>query len=373
MPGGSANGRPRFRLGQVDAQAVHASDIDIVSMPVVNELIEQLKGLEGEGVAALRGADSSEALEALRVEYLGRKGRLTGVLRRLGELSPEERPAVGAEANRVKDALQALLDEHAARFATAAEAGPRVDLTLPGRLRWRGGLHPVTQVVDEICDIFRDLGFSRVAGPDVETVEYNFTRLNTPLDHPAADMHDTFYLADGVVLRTHTSPAQAHVMEHFKPPVRVVVPGTAYRRDPFDASHAPAFEQLEGLAVDEGITFGDFKATISTFVRRFFGPNAKTRFRPSFFPFTEPSAEVDVSCQICGGRGCSACKHTGWMEIMGSGMVHPNVFAAVGYDPERYTGYAFGMGPARIAMQRFGITDIRLLYESDMRFLEQFS
>ena len=338
----------------------------------VDELIGQLKALETEGAAAARGASGAEAVEALRIEYLGRKGRLTGILRRLGELGPEERPAVGAEANRVKDALSALLDERAAAFAPAADEGPRTDLTLPGRQRWRGGVHPVTLVIDEICDIFRDLGFSRVTGPEVETVEYNFSKLNTPLDHPAADMHDTFYLADGVVLRTHTSPVQAHVMEAFQPPVRVVVPGMVYRRDPFDASHAPAFAQLEGLAVDEGISFADFKATISEFVRRFFGRETKTRFRPSFFPFTEPSAEVDVSCRICGGGGCSACKGTGWMEIMGSGMVHPDVFTAVGYDPERYTGYAFGMGPGRIAMQRYGLPDIRLLYEGDMRFLGQF-
>ena len=339
---------------------------------VTEELLAQLRELEREGVKAVRAGGDAAALEALRIEYLGRKGRLTGVLRRLGELSPEERPAVGAEANRVKEALGALLEEREAEFAAPAEEGPRVDLTLPGRGRWRGGVHPVTRVIDEICDIFRDLGFSRVAGPEVETVEYNFTRLNTPLDHPAADMHDTFYLAEGVVLRTHTSPAQAHVMEAYQPPVRVVVPGMAYRRDPFDASHAPGFAQIEGLAVDEGITFADFKATISEFVRRFFGADARTRFRPSFFPFTEPSAEVDVSCRICRGAGCSACKHTGWMEIMGSGMVHPDVFRNVGYDPERYTGYAFGMGPARIAMQRYGLPDIRLLYESDMRFLGQF-
>ncbi|HET7463396.1 MAG TPA: phenylalanine--tRNA ligase subunit alpha [Longimicrobium sp.] len=341
-------------------------------MSIVEELIGELRGIQRDGEAAIAGAGSAQELEALRVEYVGRKGgRLTAVLRRLGELGADERPAVGAEANRVKDALSALLDQREAGLAVA-DAGPRADLTLPGRRRWRGGLHPVTQVVEEICDIFRDLGFTRVAGPEVETVEYNFSRLNTPLDHPAADMHDTFYLDEGIVLRTHTSPMQARVMEAFQPPVRVVVPGAVYRRDPFDASHAPAFEQLEGLAVDEGITFADFKATITAFVHRFFGPGVPVRFRPSFFPFTEPSAEVDVRCQICGGSGCPACKQTGWMEIMGSGMVHPNVFLNCGYDPERYTGYAFGMGPGRIAMQRYGVTDIRLLYEGDMRFLGQF-
>ncbi|CAA9363963.1 MAG: Phenylalanyl-tRNA synthetase alpha chain [uncultured Gemmatimonadetes bacterium] len=340
---------------------------------VTDELIAQLRALEAQGAEAAGAAGAAEPLEALRTEYLGRKGRLTGILRRLGELSPEERPVVGAEANRVKEALSALLDERAASFAAAADAGPGTDLSLPGRARWKGGVHPVTLVIDEICEIFRDLGFNRIAGPELETQEYNFTRLNFPPNHPATDMHDTFYLTDEVLLRTHTSPVQARVMERFAPPVRVVVPGTVYRRDPFDASHAPAFEQIEGLAVDEGITFADFKATISTFVRRFFGAGAKTRFRPSFFPFTEPSAEVDVSCQLCGGSGCSACKGTGWMEIMGAGMVHPNVFAAAGYDAERYTGYAFGMGPGRIAMQRYGVPDIRLLYESDVRFLGQFT
>ncbi len=337
------------------------------------DLIGQLRELEGDGARAIGGAGSAEALESLRVEYLGRKGRLTAILRGLGGLSAEERPAVGAEANRVKEALSALLDERVAALAPGEETGPAFDLTLPGRRRWKGGLHPVTQVIEEVCDIFRDLGFTRVVGPEAETTDYNFTRLNIPLDHPAADMHDTLYLSDGVLLRTHTSPVQARVMEKFAPPVRVVVPGKVFRRDPYDASHAPAFEQIEGLAVDEGITFVDFKATISEFVRRFFGPGAKTRFRPSYFPFTEPSAEVDVSCQLCSGAGCSACKGTGWMEIMGSGMVHPNVFRAAGYDPEKYTGYAFGMGPGRIAMQRFGIPDIRLLYESDVRFLEQFA
>jgi phenylalanyl-tRNA synthetase alpha chain len=335
-------------------------------------LIEQLRALEAEGAREVDAAADAAELERLRVELLGRKGRLTTVLRQLGSMSPEERPAVGAEANRVKAALSERIDARDAALRPAATGGDGLDLTLPGRRRWQGGLHPVTQVVDEICDIFRDLGFTRVVGPEAETTWYNFTALNTPLDHPAADMHDTFYLSDDVVLRTHTSPVQARIMERFQPPVRVVVPGTCYRRDSWDASHAPAFEQIEGLAVDEGITFVDFKATISEFARRFFGQDTKTRFRPSFFPFTEPSAEVDVSCRICGGSGCSACKGTGWMEIMGAGMVDPAVFGHVGYDAERYTGFAFGMGPARIAMQRYRIPDIRLLYESDVRFLEQF-
>jgi phenylalanyl-tRNA synthetase alpha chain len=337
-----------------------------------NDLKEQLARLEAEGAEAIERVATAEALEQLRLDLLGRKGQLTGLLRGLGQLPPDERPVVGAEANRIKERLAARIDARADELAEAPDAGPAEELTLPGRLRWKGAQHPVTIVVEEICDIFRDLGFARVVGPEVETVDYNFTKLNTPLDHPAADMHDTFYLRDGVVLRTHTSPVQARIMERYPPPVRVVVPGMVFRRDPFDASHAPAFEQLEGLAVDEGIDFRDFRATIGEFARRFFGPGTKTRFRPSFFPFTEPSAEVDVSCQLCGGSGCSACKRTGWMEIMGAGMVDPAVFEAVGYDPERYTGFAFGMGPARIAMQRYRIPDIRLLYENDVRFLEQF-
>ncbi|MDQ3607202.1 MAG: phenylalanine--tRNA ligase subunit alpha [Gemmatimonadota bacterium] len=336
-------------------------------------LVDQLRTLEEKGARAVEDATSAEELESLRVEFLGRKGRLTTILRQLGGVAPEERPAIGEVANRIKAKLAEELELRVSRLGSAQELAPREDLTLPGRARWRGGVHPVTQVVDEICEIFRDLGFTRVRGPEAETTWYNFVALNTPLDHPAADAHDTFYLSDGIVLRTHTSPVQARVMQHFQPPVRVVVPGTCYRRDPFDASHAPAFEQIEGLAVDEGITFVDFKATISEFARRFFGPQTRTRFRPSFFPFTEPSAEVDVSCQICGGSGCSACKGTGWMEIMGSGMVDPAVFENVGYDPERYTGFAFGMGPARIAMQRYRIPDIRLFYENDVRFLEQFT
>jgi len=227
--------------------------------------------------------------------------------------------------------------------------------------------------VDEICDIFRELGFARVVGPEAETEDYNFTKLNIPLDHPAADMHDTFYLKPGVVMRTHTSPVQARVMEQYPPPIRVVVPGLVYRRDPWDPSHAPVFEQIEGLVVDEGVSFVDFTAAIDYFVHHFFTADTAVRFRPSYFPFTEPSAEVDVRCQICHGRGCPTCKQTGWMEIMGAGMVHPAVFERCGVDPERYTGYAFGMGPGRIALVRYGIPDIRMLYQNDVRFLAQFA
>lgn len=340
----------------------------------MQDFLSTLRAVEEAGSAAIRAAETPEELERLRVKYLGRKAPLTRLLRGVAELPEEQRRSAGAEANRVKKLLQQLLDEQqvtggSEKVRSAAELDP----TLPGRERWLGARHPCTLVIDEICGIFKELGFVRVRGPEAETTWYNFTALNTPLDHPAADEQDTFYLSEDIVLRTHTSPVQARVMEKWKPPVRVVVPGLVYRRDPFDASHAPAFEQIEGLAVDEGISFVDFKGTISYFVRRYFGADAVTRFRPSYFPFTEPSAEVDVSCLICHGAGCSACKGTGWIEIMGAGMVDPAVFDKVGYDSERYTGFAFGMGVARIAMLRYRVPDIRILYESDVRFLSQFA
>jgi phenylalanyl-tRNA synthetase alpha chain len=338
-------------------------------------LTDQLAALESEASAAIAGAADEAALEELRIRFLGRKeGRLTAIMRELGRLSPEERPAAGQAANRAKETIGALLESR--QTALAAErgsGGPAIDRTLPGRARWRGARHPVTLVVDEICAVLGRLGFTRARGPEAETEWYNFTSLNTPLDHPAADMHDTFYLSPGMLLRSHTSPVQIRTMQEHRPPIRIVAPGMVYRRDPFDASHAPAFEQLEGLAVDEGISFVDLKATLAEFARGLFGARAAVRFRPSYFPFTEPSAEVDVSCLLCGGAGCSACKGTGWIEVMGAGMVHPAVFEHVGYDPERYTGFAFGMGPARIAMLRYGIPDIRLFYEADVRFLEQFA
>lgn len=339
------------------------------------DLKKELDRLEEDARELIAEASSPEALEEARVRLLGRKeGRLTAVLRRLGELPAEERPAIGAAANRVKESVTAMLEERGRALESAsAGASGREDLTLPGRAVWRGARHPITQVIDEICSVFATLGFTRVRGPEAETEWYNFTALNTPLDHPAADMQDTFYLADGIVLRSHTSPVQVRTMQAHEPPIRVLAPGMVYRRDPFDPSHAPAFEQIEGLAVDEGISFVDLKATLAEFARRMFGSSTRVRFRPSFFPFTEPSAEVDVSCMICGGAGCGTCKGTGWMEIMGAGMVDPAVFEAVGYDPERYTGFAFGMGPARIALNLYGIPDIRLLYEADVRFLEQFA
>jgi phenylalanyl-tRNA synthetase alpha chain len=344
-------------------------------MAMTSSLEHDLAALEEEGRQTIAAATTTAELEAVRVRLLGRKeGRLTAIMRSLGSLPPEARPAVGARSNEVKQALTTLLDERQAALLRDGEAPePRPDLSLPARRSWRGARHPVTLVIDDICSVLAGLGFSRARGPEAETDWYNFTALNTPLDHPAADMHDTFYLAPGILLRSHTSPVQVRTMQRHQPPIRIVAPGMVYRRDPFDASHAPAFDQLEGLAVDEGITFVDLKATLAEFARGLFGSRARVRFRPSYFPFTEPSAEVDVSCMICGGPGCSACKGTGWIEIMGAGMVHPAVFEHVGYDPERYTGFAFGMGPGRIAMLRYGIPDIRLLYDTDIRFLEQFT
>jgi phenylalanyl-tRNA synthetase alpha chain len=332
-----------------------------------------------EAVPALAPA----ALDAEEIAVLGRKsGALTGAMKRLATLPIEERKRYGAAVNQLKSRFEAAIA--ARREALEAEGRRReqagLDLTLPGRRRWVGAEHPVTRVVGEIVEIFRGLGFTVAVGPEVETEWYNFLALNFPADHPAMDMHDTLYLdappaADDpggrLLLRTHTSPVQIRAMLAAPPPVRVVIPGMVYRNDAFDASHSPAFSQIEGLAVDEGISFVDLKATLTHFARRFFSPTTKTRFRPSFFPFTEPSAEMDVECLLCHGSGCPACKQTGWMEILGCGMVHPAVLENCSVDPERYTGWAFGMGPHRITMLRYGIPDIRLLLEGDMRFLAQ--
>lgn len=335
--------------------------------PSPTEQLETVRAAIPEIAAADR-----ERLEQLRVDLLGRKaGRLTAILRSLGTVAAEERRTLGQRANQLKSQIEDAIAQREAAL-NADGRGTDTDLTMPARGQWRGALNPITQVVDEICDIFREIGFTRVTGPEAETEEYNFTKLNISLDHPAADMQDTFYLAPGGLLRTHTSPMQARVMERHEPPIRIVVPGQVYRRDAFDASHSPVFEQIEGLVVDEGVSFVDFKAGIDFFVKRFFTRDTAVRFRPSFFPFTEPSAEVDVQCQICKGSGCGTCKQTGFLEIMGAGMVHPAVFEQCGIDPERYSGYAFGMGPHRIALLRFGIPDIRLLFDNDMRFLAQF-
>ncbi|MDT8435704.1 MAG: phenylalanine--tRNA ligase subunit alpha [Gemmatimonadota bacterium] len=333
----------------------------------------RLETIGSDGRQAIASATGAAALEDVRIRFLGRGGLLGEALGSLRDVEPSERPETGRVANRVKRELEAALEDRLAALRTGEDTAERADLTLPGRRQWAGGLHPVTQVIDEICAIFREIGFTVATGPEVETDWHNFTALNIPLDHPAADMHDTFYLDEGLLLRTHTSPVQARVMLEHSPPIRILAPGLVFRRDPWDASHAPAFEQIEGLAVDEGIDFIEFRAAIDFFVHRFFGPATRTRFRPSYFPFTEPSAEVDVTCFLCDGFGCPTCKQTGWVEIMGSGMVNPAVFEAVGVDPERYTGYAFGMGPARIAMLRWRIPDIRLLYEGDVGFLAQFA
>lgn len=312
-------------------------------------------------------------LQDLKTEILGRKaGALTKILAALPSLDAVGRKAVGGGANALKREFEAAIEAREAELQRAARAIGGADLTMPGRARWQGGLHLVTQVVDEICGIFGELGFTRAVGPEVETERNNFTALNFPKDHPAIDAQDSFYVGDGLLLRTHTSPVQVRTMERYPPPIRVVSPGQCYRRDPFDPSHSPVFEQIEGLVVDEGVTFVDLKATLSAFARKFFGEDTPSRFAPSYFPFTEPSADMQVRCSVCRGAGCPTCKQTGWMEILGCGMVHPAVFEACGIGSERYTGYAFGMGPHRIAMVRYGIPDIRLFFESDMRFLAQF-
>jgi phenylalanyl-tRNA synthetase alpha chain len=337
----------------------------------------RVEAVAGEARAAIEGAASSAELEAIRVRYLGRSGGLTQILKSLGALSSEERPQVGAAANEAKRELEALLD--ARLLATRAaerrrqRERERPDLTLPGRRPARGVVHPLTRVQDEIVRIFAGLGFSVAEGPEIETDAYNFEALNIPRDHPARDMQDTFYLSSETLLRTHTSPVQIRAMRAQKPPVRIICPGTVYRRDVADITHSPMFHQVEGLAVDRGITMADLKGTLTLFAQEMYGPRSKIRFRPSFFPFTEPSAEVDVLCFLCGGTGCRACKQSGWLEILGSGMVHPQVLKNVGYDPEQVTGWAFGMGIERIAMLKYGVDDIRLFFENDLRFLRQFA
>ena len=338
--------------------------------PRVDAILEEARG-------ATAAAHSAAELEQVRVRFLGRQGALTQLLRSLGTLPPEERPVVGAAANEAKRQLEALLetrvDEARQAERVSERRRQRLDLTLPGRRPPLGTVHPLTRVHDEIVTIFAGLGFSVAEGPDIETDYYNFEALNIPADHPARDMQDTFYLPGGLLLRTHTSPVQIRTMLAQKPPVRIVVPGRVHRRDVPDASHSPVFHQVEGLAVDRHVTMADLKGTLELFAREMFGPKSRIRFRPSFFPFTEPSAEVDVVCFLCGGDGCRVCKQSGWLEILGSGMVHPQVLKNVGYDPEEVTGWAFGMGIERIAMLKYGIDDIRLFFENDLRFLKQFS
>ena len=336
----------------------------------LDQYLADAETVEREGTAALNAANDVDALETARVAFLGdRQGRVKALQEALKSISKDDKPAAGKRFNDARTRLQTLHDERKIALGRR-QAGAKDDLSLPERRAWKGAKHPVTLVIEEIEDIFRELGFTVAQGPEAETEWYNFGALNFPPNHPALDAHDTLYLEGGGLLRTHTSPVQVRTLQRYAPPIRVLIPGTVYRRDFFDASHAPAFAQIEGLCVDEGISFVDLKSTLNRFAERFFGAS-RTRFRPSFFPFTEPSAEMDVQCGICGGSGCPACKGTGWIEILGSGMVHPAVLEAAGLDPERYTGWAFGMGPARIAISRYGIPDIRILYDSDVRFLEQ--
>ena len=336
---------------------------------------EKLEQIRAEGLAAIDAVDSLQTLEEVRVKYVGRKGLVTEVLRGLGQVSAEERPALGQAANEVKAALTQVLDQRKAELEAAevekrAQAA-RADLSLPGRRPRLGHMHLIPKVTEDLLDIFFQMGFQVASGPDVETEYYNFDSLNTPADHPARDSHDTFFVKPGVVLRTHTSPVQMRVMERIQPPVAIVAPGRVYRVD-YDASHSPMFFQLEGLLVDKGVSFADLKGTLMLFVHRFFGPETKLRFRPHFFPFTEPSAEMDISCTVCKGAGCRVCKNSGWLEILGCGMVHPEVFRYAHYDYETYTGFAFGFGVDRIAMLRHAVSSISYLYENDLRFLEQF-
>lgn len=337
---------------------------------------DELLRLKGEALAGMAAAHDSEALEACRVHYLGRKGLFSTVLRSLGKAADEDRPRLGKLANEIKQELESsFVDLQTALDASSGGASAKVarheDLTLPGRAIPFGKQHPVSQVMAEICGVFERLGFAVAEGPDVELDFYNFEGLNIPQHHPARDMHDTFYVSSNVLLRTHTSPMQVRTMEKQSPPLRMIVPGKVYRCDS-DITHTPMFHQVEGFLVDRNISFADLKGVLSIFIAQVFSSNTAIRFRPSFFPFTEPSAEVDIACVICGGKGCRVCKQTGWLEILGAGLIDPEVFKKVGYDPEEYSGFAFGLGVERIAMLKYGITDIRLFYENDIRFLRQF-
>jgi len=332
--------------------------------------IEDLPRLVAEEAEA---ADSEEDLQTVKTRYLGRKGILTRQLKRMGELPPEDRPTFGKAVHAVEAEIEGVFERRleALRHAELWKAAPSFDVTLPGRGQPPGRMHPVTQVMGEVLRIFQGLGFGIAEGPEVELDYYNFEALNIPPDHPARDMHDTFYLTEKTLMRTHTSPVQIRVMEKQEPPVQIVAPGKVYRCDA-DVSHAPMFHQVEGLLVDRDVTFADLRGTLSIFVHEMFGPDVGVRFRPSFFPFTEPSAEVDIQCVICQGRGCRVCGRTGWLEILGAGMVDPAVYGFVGYDPEEVTGFAFGLGVERVAMLKYGIDDIRLFFENDVRFLSQF-
>ena len=337
---------------------------------------EQLEQIKANALTALEAAATPAALEELRVKLLGKKGELTAVLKQMGKLSPEERPVMGQMANEVRAAIEEKLAARGAALKAAmAEQKLKmetIDVTLPGKPVREGHRHPLNLVLDEIKEIFLGMGFDVVSGPEVELDYYNFEALNLPPDHPARDTQDTFYITDKVLLRTQTSPVQIRTMEQRKPPIRIIAPGRVYRSDAVDATHSPIFHQIEGLVVDEGITMSDLKGCLETVIKRLYGEDSVVRFRPHHFPFTEPSAEVDVQCFACHGKGCRICKGEGWIEILGCGMVHPKVLAGCGLDPEKYSGFAFGIGLERIVMRRFAVDDMRLFYENDTRFLEQF-
>jgi phenylalanyl-tRNA synthetase alpha chain len=343
----------------------------------MNDLLERGEAQLAQGLESVRAAASDAELAQAKAQYLGKKGSISSMFREMGSLSAEERPAFGQHINAWKDELEAAVRERALALriqGIESAAGPAVDVTMPGLRPEMGSVHPVTRTWADIEDIFASLGYSVAEGPEIETDVNNFQKLNMPADHPARDMHDTFYVGQDLVLRTHTSPVQVRVMEARKPPIRIIAPGAVYRRDS-DLTHTPMFHQVEGLAVGPDVTFADLKGTLEAFIRELFGPKAKLRFRPSYFPFTEPSAEVDMTCSGCGGSGCRICKDSGWLEVLGCGMVHPQVFADIendGYDPDQVQGFAFGMGIDRIAMLRYGIDDLRILFEGDLRLLDQF-
>ncbi|NOY12452.1 MAG: phenylalanine--tRNA ligase subunit alpha [Deltaproteobacteria bacterium] len=336
---------------------------------------EQLRQLQEKALSALQQAADLKALQDVRVQILGKKGALTELMKGMRGLSPEERPVVGSLVNTLKDQFEACFAERQSELqqqAIAAKlAGEKIDVTLPGRGAVTGSKHPVTLVTEAVVDIFSRLGFAVEEGPEIEQDFYNFEALNIPKDHPARDMQDTFYISEDLVMRTHTSPVQIRTMLKQPPPIRVIAPGTVYRRDS-DLTHSPMFHQIEGFLVDERVTFGDLKGILTHFLKEFFGEGLAVRFRPSFFPFTEPSAEVDIACVICDGQGCRVCSGTGWLEILGCGMIDPAVFDSVNYDSDVYSGFAFGMGLERIAMLKYGVNDLRLFFENDLRFLRQF-
>ncbi len=339
----------------------------------MKQAIEQIRKAAMEELSSI---GDLRALDGLRVKYLGKKGELTAILKQMGGLSAEERPIIGQLANEIRADIEAKIDEFTAlikeREQERALASERLDVTMPGRKVAIGKKHPLDSVLDEVLEIFLGMGFSVAEGPEVEYDYYNFEALNIPKDHPARDTQDTFYINDNIVLRTQTSPVQIRTMEKQKPPIRIVAPGRVYRSDAVDATHSPLFHQIEGLVVDKGITMADLKGTLDAFVKALYGKDVQTRFRPHHFPFTEPSAEADMMCFACGGKGCRLCKGEGWIEILGCGMVHPKVLSTCGIDPEEYSGFAFGVGLERVVMRRYNIDDLRLLYENDVRFLNQF-